>query len=46
MLNMAKQPTSDIMDDLNNHFVTLLNSLRSGVCQAKLQYSNKDFKEM
>ncbi|WP_173251555.1 SEC10/PgrA surface exclusion domain-containing protein [Streptococcus sp. 3705] len=35
----------DIVDDLNNHFVTLLNSLRKqlGLSEAKLNTNNKDF---
>ena len=37
--------TQDIVDDLNNHFVTLLNSLRKqlGLSEAKLNTNNKDF---
>ena len=35
----------DVVDDLNNHFVTLLNSLRKqlGLSEAKLNTNNKDF---
>ena len=37
--------SQDIVDDLNNHFVTLLNSLRKqlGLSEAKLNTNNKDF---
>ena len=35
----------DVVDDLNNHFVTLLNSLRKqlGLSEAKLNTNNRDF---
>ena len=35
----------DVVEDLNNHFVTLLNSLRKqlGLSEAKLNTNNKDF---
>ena len=35
----------EVVDDLNNHFVTLLNSLRKqlGLSEAKLNTNNKDF---